>query len=212
MYLIDETYFKREYTVPNIDELQSEDGVNLGMFIDDKVRLLLQEALGTTLFISLDGDITDGVLDVGAEQRWKDFVNGVTYIDGGETLVWKGLTYVNGAYKKSLLTPYVYYNWLKYQFSYMSGVGEVSAKAKNAFNVSSNQRLTMVWNEFVEQYQGGCERSPEFRIIRNVPYIDWLGGESESNYVSMIKFLEDNSETYPDAPLKRYKFKNQLGL
>ena len=50
MYIIDESYFKRELSIPNINETLSDAKDNLQGFIDDKVRLLLQNSLGYQLF------------------------------------------------------------------------------------------------------------------------------------------------------------------
>ena len=212
-YLIDETYFQRELFVPNADDQDRSAYNELQQFIDDKARLLLKEVLGYALFKDLDDNITDGNLDSGAPQKWLDLVNGKEYTKDGYTYYWQGLLITEGAFKKSLLANYVFYHWLYYNQSTMSGVGEVVLNAKNAININSTQRLTSVWNEFVDMYQGKQTKYTHSEYRRNgIKVIDWLGNNTNDYYSSLIMFLSDNEEDYPDAPLKMYKTINQFGL
>lgn len=95
----------------------------------------------------------------------------------------------------------------------MSGVGEVVLNAKNAININSTQRLTSVWNEFVDMYQGKQTKYTYSEYRRNgIKVIDWLGNNTNDYYSSLIMFLSDNKEDYPDAPLKMYNTINQFGL
>lgn len=214
-YLIDESYFQRNYLVPNADELNSGAYAELQQYIDSKARLCLKDALGRALFNDLDSNITNGVLDGSAPTKWKNLVNGVEYTKNGETLQWEGLLRQEGAFKESLLTPFVYYHWLYDNQSKLSGVGEVVMEAKNSFTVGSSQRLVNTWNEFVNQYQGEYFEYKTNTYYRgNVKVIDYLSGYNynDDEYVSLIRFLLDNDTDYPKPNIKRYKFKNQLGL
>lgn len=212
-YIIDESYFQRELYVPNSDELNSGAFNELQSFIDDKARLCLKNALGYALFKDLDDNITDGVLNDDAPQKWIDLVNGVEYTLDGKTYKWQGLIYTEGAFKKSLLANFVYCEWLTYNQSRMSGVGEVVTTAKNAINVNSTQRLVTIWNDFVDMYQDGIYNYEYQEYYHNnIKVIDWLGNSTYNDYVSLIKFLVDNDTYYPDAPLRRYKKQNQLGI
>lgn len=212
-YLIDESYFQRELFVPNADDQDRSVYQELQQFIDEKARLCLKEVLGYTLFKDLDDNITDGNLDDAAPQKWKDLVNGKEYTKDGYTYYWQGLLINEGAFKKSLLANYVFYYWLYYNQSTMSGVGEVVLNAKNAININSTQRLTSVWNEFVEMYQGKQTKYTYSEYKRNgIKVIDWLGNNTNDYYSSLIMFLSDNEEDYPDAPLKMYNTINQFGL
>lgn len=96
--------------------------------------------------------------------------------------------------------------------SALSGVGNVVIEAKNATNVNNTQISTTVWNEFVNQYQSDYHTRPYNYIYNGVHVVDWLGYNNESGFVSLVKFLSDNDTDYPDATLKMYDFKNQLGL
>jgi hypothetical protein len=47
---------------------------------------------------------------------------------------------------------------------------------------------------------------------RGIKVIDWLGCDTNNHYVSLIKFLSDNEDDYPEAPLKLYNTINQFGI
>ena len=62
-------------------------------------------------------------------------------------------------------------------------------------------------------YQTGCNNyNPTVFYKEGVKVIDWIGNNTNDDYVSLIKFLSDNDQDYPEASLKLYKTKNQLGL
>ena len=103
MYIIDVSYFIRELSIPNVNETLSESGMNLEYFIDEKVRLLLQKALGYQLFKDFDSNVVNGVLQATTPQKWVNLVEGVEYTKSGKPYKWNGLIYQDGAFKKSLL-------------------------------------------------------------------------------------------------------------
>lgn len=212
MYLIDDTYFVRELAIPTIEDMNSVASTELELFIDERCRFILrEEILNPELFSDLDSNIDNGVLDVDAPQKWKDLVNGVTYTEDGIDYTWRGLLFAEGSFKGSLLAYYTYCFWYEAQVSYVSGVGDVQAKAKNANNVNPNQRLVNTWNTFVSMYQGNCEYPyGRFYYHDGVPVSDWFG--SADRNVSLLQFLKHRESDYPDARMKRYEFKNQLGL
>jgi len=211
MYLINGTYFIREYNIPNTTELQGNSSTNLEQYVDERCRLLLQMALGSELFADLDDNITNGVLDNDAPQKWENLVNGCTYTKNGKDYVWKGLLQEEGTFKSSLLTPYVYYYWLKGNISSVLGVGEVVTNGKNANNVNSTQRLVETWNDFVSQYQGNCSYKSNVFIHNGVIVYDYFQN-ANNNYVNFLQFIKDNDTDYPNANLETFEFKNQLGL
>jgi len=213
MYLIDASYFNREIAIPNVNELQGNSATELTEFIDGKVRLLLQEVLGYDLFTDLNSDITNGVLKTDAEQKWKDLVNGKTYIKNGKNYRWKGLLFTEGTFKSSLLADYVYYFWLESKLTDMTGVGEVMQVSKNAVSVNSTQRLTNTWNRFVNSVNGGESYGRRGIMYWNVgvPIYDYSHAD-KSYYVDLFTFLKDNQTNYPDAPFTCFEYKNQFGL
>ena len=212
-YIIDETYFQRNLHVPNSDELNTGAYAELQEYIDSKARLCLKSALGYKLFNEFDGNVTNGVLDDGAPQKWIDLVNGKEYTINGDLFRWEGLIQTEGAFNKSLLANFVYYHWLNDNQSSVTGVGEVVLNAKNATNINSTQRLVSVWNEFVEMYQGKMfEHYKHTYYYRNIKIVDYLGDAYDDEYVSLVRFLIDNKEDYPEAAIKRYQFINQFGI
>lgn len=206
MYLINEANFTREISVPNLTSSQSGNAENLTKYGDEKPRLLLQNSLGSVLFTDLDSQVTNGILDNDADQKWKDLVNGKEY-DGK---VWKGLNYDEGSFKVSLLAYFTYWNWLNDSLS-----SNLQVQVKNAENVNDTNSLVNVWNTFIQMYQGGVyDFGKKVYIINGTTFVDWYNGNN-SNYVNLLQFLQDNPLDYPNPQL--YNFgnssnSNSLGL
>lgn len=215
MYLIDATYFTREFNIPNINNAQSDTATDIESFGDEKPRLFMQNVLGYNLFTDFDTYVISGVFDsgIGTPQKWKDLVNGKEYTKDGKLVKWQGLLQTIGVFKKSLLTNYTYYEWLISRLSTVSGIGEIQLQGQNSASVNSTQRLVTVWNEFVQMYQGSYYNSGRADVYFKgfVQVVDWLGGQNQDE-ISLIQFLIDNQTDYPDANLMRYEVKNQLGL
>jgi len=212
MYLIDQTYFTKQYNIPNLNEMDSDVFSNLEQYIDKDVRSLLRNVLGYTLFKDFDSYVVDGILPNTAPQKWLDFVNGKEYEINGETVKWKGIMYEEGLSKTSVLVPYIYHNWLIDNISQVTGVGEKVISAQNAVNANSNQRIVAAWNDFISMYQGDlCYKSPDTYFIRGVRFTDWLG-ENYNEDIPLIDFLVDNEADYPDALRVLYRKQNQLGI
>lgn len=212
MYIIDDTYFIKEITMPNSTEIDAYDsgGDDLQeQWIDQYSRELLQNALGTTLFNDLDSNVTAGVYVPGVT-KWDNLVQGVEYTYQGIDYQWKGLIFTEGTFKGSVLAYYVYCKWLEYQLSRMSGVGEVKGNAANSMNVNSTQRYVNLWNTFYRAYQGDSDVSTNVYIKNGVPFFDYFG--TNDTYVSLIEFLTHNETDYEDAQMTLYKPKNTFGL
>jgi len=197
MYIINEANFTRELSVPNLISSQSGNSAELAYYGDEKPRLLLQMSLGNVLFSQLDSQVTAGVLNVGADQKWKDLVNGVTY-DGK---VWKGLNYTEGSFKVSLLAYYTYWFWVNDSYS-----SNFQIQAKNADNINPTSTMVDVWNKFLEMYQGVNNYClPRVSNFNGTTFVDYFGNQN-SNYVSLLQFLKDNPTNYPEPQL--YTFEN----
>jgi len=197
MYLINEANFTRELSIPNLTSSQSGNAVELNYYADEKPRLLLQMSLGNVLFSQLDSQVTGGILNVDADQKWKDLVNGKEY-DGK---VWKGLNYLEGSFKVSLLAYYTYWNWVN--DSYLSNF---QIQSKNADNINPTSTLVDLWNKFLEMYQGvNNYYLPRVSNVYGTTFVDYFGNQN-SNYVSLLQFIKDNPTNYPDPQL--YTFEN----
>lgn len=211
MYLIDETYFEGQYFVPNAQETNTGALAKLNRIIDKYARLYLKNALGYTLFNDFDSNVTDGVLDGGAPSKWSDLVNGKEYTNGGFTYKWNGLLLTEGTSKQSPIVPYVYYHWLLDEQQKQVGVGTVTINAKNSTNVNATQTLVNAWNEFVTLYQYDCDNHKYLYESWLFDYDYWWTNDS-TNFVSLVKFLEDNEDTYSEPALKLFELKNSFGL
>jgi hypothetical protein len=212
MYIIDQTYFTRELTIPNINEVQTEAFDNLNSFVDEYVRQLLRDALGIEIFNELDIYVIDGVFDnTSAPQYIIDLVEGKEYVKSGVTYKWSGLINTQGVFKKSLLANYVYYKWLENSFTTQSGVGEVTLNPQNASLVNPTQKLVTCWNAFLTMYQDMNLCYPHVYYKGYTQVIDWLGFSANTE-VSLIQYLQDNDADFSTANLRVYEYKNQLGI
>jgi len=208
MYLINEANFTRELSIPNLTSSQSGNAVELNYYADEKPRLLLQMSLGNVLFSQLNSQVTNGILDTDADQKWKNLVNGCEYDDK----VWRGLNYQEGSFKVSLLAYFTFWHWLN-----DSNSNNYQTQVKNAENINPTSTMVTIWNKFLEMYQGlnifGC--LPRVSNINGATFVDYYQGGTNSNYVNLLQFLQDNVSDYPDAQL--YTFdnlnnSNSLGL
>lgn len=205
MYLIDKTYFTGKITVPNSTEYDGSNSIDsLEVAIDNYVRVFLKDVLGSILFNELDPFVRGVVLSNSAPQKWKDLIDGCTYLDGKKT--WVGLRSVSGLHKESILAYFVYLNY--YSESNSSGSGQVIISGKNVITVNPTAHLTEIFNVFVEKYQGAENCSEP---ITYGYFIDWFNSAS-NGYVSLLEYLEDNKDQYPTYSAKPINFGNQLGI
>jgi len=223
MYIIDDTYFqspKRE--VPNLGEADSKSFAELQLLIDEKCRLLLLDFLTVEQFQELDSYLVNGMFPEVYQpdplepdyvpQKWVDLVKGATYEVNDVNLIWNGLTYSKGSYKGSLLADYVYSFWLESQVSYMTGVGDAKGQPKGAFLVNPTQRYVNTWNDFVKAYQGNTNYFSNRWFYGNMFYSMYPYCYSNNNEISLIQFLSDKNEDYPNEYRSLFEVKNQLGL
>jgi len=223
-YLIDDTFFIGKIEVSNLDEANSKSLTALNRIIDEKCRLLLLSALGLVNFQAMDSLLVNGKLPAVPESpdvdpvppKWRNLITGCNYTVNDVTKRWKGLYFIEGTYKGSVLANYCFPFYLEENVSYQSGVGEVKAEAKNARGVNSTQKYTTVWNEFLNMYQGSdCSRRVGNVYHIGIPqyegyYVGYFG--NNNNDVSLLQFLSENASDYPDCELYVYDVKNQLGI
>jgi len=209
MYITDKDYFIKSIYVPNVEEHNSEASVELEASIDRYSRQFLKLTLNNVLFSDLDSYITDGVLQLGAPQKWLNLVNGCDYLIGSDTYTWKGLIQTEGLFKESILADYVYLN--HYQTEANTMTGQVILEAKNGMHISPTAHLVTIWNEFVDKYQGSTCNQPKQYFHNGILFTDYYGNRA-SGYVSYLQFLTDNKEDYPDFAAPQLAYKNSFGL
>lgn len=138
--LIDATYFTQQLVIPNATNIAA----NLQRFIDEKEPEYLEWLLGYQLYNLAD---TNNWVD----QRYKDIKDGKAFTDRfGQMTKWKGLVFTKGTAKKSPIANYVYYWWLRDNWSVTTGAGEKKQQAENAVNSDFGEKMFRAWNEMVE--------------------------------------------------------------
>lgn len=216
--IIDSSYFTNgELFIPNNKDLSarpvgSPSVVNaLDTFIDKYERDLLLNALGVTLYNELISQFTDGVLNVGALQKWKDLVDGSDYTINGKVYRWDGL---RGYAKQSLIAFYVYCNYMRNNESTYTTTGVVQNTANNANNVSFTPKYIKAWQSFIDQYQDEFDNDP--RIIINAYGVGLDYYNNKNIKVSLYQYLLDQNEldatAFPDFEFKFYENENSFGI
>lgn len=218
-YLIDPTYFIRELSIPGLADTETAPRTRLTEYIDGEARYVLKEALGVELFEVFDTFIDqDGNLSPSAPDIWQRLVNGFTYQEAGRQLRWEGLIYTEGTFKTSLLAYYVFYRWMFNEISFLGTAGEYVPNAKGATTVRSNQRQITAYWKFLEMYQGDFysdvyqNRAYAYYYRRGLRVIDYLGYGEQNNYVSLLRFLSDRKEDYPEPALRMFEGISQIGI
>lgn len=194
--IIDTSYFQsKEVFIPNaiaqpsigsnsptaISDLQNE--------IDAREYDLLLSFLGAEQTIELlDQFEADGTWKTVALQKWKDLVDGKDE--------WRGLRYTIGKKKVSLIAFYVFFYYLKSDFSTYSTTGVNVANAENANNQIPNQKQVSAWNTFVQMFQGNNRIGTSYRFSHNWngTMLRWSGSNGNSN--SLYNFMSKNSDVY----------------
>lgn len=168
--------------------------------VDEKEYAMLEMALGheqTTELLAQFEQVTPGAawtLKADALEKWKDLVNGKTY--NGKR--WRGLRYKIGTKDVSVIAFYVFFYYLKSDFSSYTTTGIQVAEAENSVRQTPNAKQVEAWNKFVQMYNGfrsGSRTQPSFFTNWNGRGIMW-GNSADGNDVNLYEFLTDNSTVY----------------
>lgn len=214
MYIIDDTYFQGEISIPNVEEADSRSSTELERLIDEKCRLFLHSVLGSDLYSELDALLFDGILPTTPVGKWTKLIYGDSYELDGTTVKWDGICVELGSSKSSLLADYVYTFFLNESNTFLSGVGEMKSNASGTVMVNSTQRYVTVWNRFLSKYQSDlCGNLFDFRNYFLDYQFYYPRYERPINKsVSLVQYLTDNSEDFPNLSFPYFEVKNQLGL
>ena len=197
MYLIDKTYFRNKLQVSGLYDGNNGIEAKLNDYISIYVIDFLQKLLGVD-FEDLKANITDGVLDTGAPQKWLDLINGKTYTKDGKTYVWKGLLYQNGSVKLSILANVVYCNLIH---DLVTGNGQISVDVKSSRMLLPRKNYIEVWNEIANQFNKSVDLQSKISFINGVRFTDYYGGLSDNGYRTLSDFLIDFEEDYQNVNL-----------
>lgn len=210
--IIDTSYFlKKDVFIPNA-VVQPSIGSNtptsllqLQAEIDEKEYEFLLSFLGHEQTNELLNQFeVDGSWKSDALQKWKDLVDGVEE--------WKGLRYTIGTQKNSLIAYYVFFYYLKSDFSNYSTTGVQVAQSENAISQLPNQKQVTAWNKFVNMYDGGniSQRNYNFSSNWNGLMLRW--NSSARNEVSLLDFIRSKSYVYDTKFLSYYGIINSMNL
>ena len=197
MYLIDKTYFRNKLQINGLYDGNNGIETKLDDYISIYVIDFLQKLLGVD-FEDLKANITDGVLDTGAPQKWLDLINGKTYTKDGKTYIWKGLLYQNGSVKLSILANVVYCSLMH---DLATGNGQISVDVKSSRMLVPRKNYIEVWNEIANQFNQSIASQPKISFIGGVRFTDYYGGLSDNGYRTLTDFLIDFEEDYPNMNL-----------
>ena len=197
MYLIDKTYFRNKLQINGLYDSNNGIEKKLDDYISIYVFEFLQKLLGVD-FEDLKANITDGVLDTGAPQKWLDLINGKAYNKDGKDYNWRGLLYQNGSVKLSILANVVYCNLIH---DLVTGNGQMSVDVKSSRMLVPRKNYIEVWNEIANQFNQSVDLQPKISFIHGVRFTDYYGGLYDNGYRTLTDFLVDFEEDYPNVNL-----------
>jgi len=219
--IIDKSYFKGNLRIPNVQTDLAPLGDRMGNQVDLDAYILQYEkelmtyALGYAAYKSFNDSFNvDGSLKPGAEQRWKDLIDGKEYTNpNGDLVKWDGLRYTLGSFKYSLIADYVFSKFLNDHSRTFSGTGMVKEGASGATVESSIPRVAESWDTFIDKYQGNSTESGYPRLIQKEGLIgiDWSSDFDASN-ITLYRFLSDNDADYSDAKFSFFGRINSFGI
>jgi len=183
-------------TPTSISQLQEE--------IDFREDELLLSALGNIQLLELKNqfEIT-GAWKASALQKWKDLVDGKDE--------WKGLRYITGTRKNSLIAFYVFFYYLKSDFQTYSTTGIQIANSENSEGQAPNFKQAESWNNFVDMWNG---KNSTINIQSSFQNWNGIGLQlnNNDNKTTLYDFLSKNSDVYDLSFFKRYSIINPYNL
>lgn len=186
---------KEPFKLPNsvVEPNGADSSAAIQGYIDRFEREILIKGLGPALYNIVKTSFTGDALNNDAEQRIKDLVNGTTYEQDGISVTWEGL--------KSLSVPYVFF-WYWNQLDHI--------KRDNDEKIEPAPKAVNAYRAFFEKYQGS--QAPP-RLLRNAfgsTGVDYYGAISPDK--SLMQYLMDKSETYPEATFTMVENTNRWGI
>lgn len=210
--IIDTSYFKTKgvfipnaVAQPSIGSNTPTSILQLQQEIDEKEYELLLSFLGFEQTTELLSQFeSNGNWKTSALQKWKDLVDGLEE--------WKGLRYTIGTKKISLIAFYVFFYYLKDDFSTYSTTGIQVVQSENALSQLPNEKQITAWNKFVNMYNGGNIQTKNHTFSRNWngTMLRWNNGER--NEVSLYDFISSKSDVYNLSFFNHYNVINSMNL
>jgi len=168
MSLIDSTYFTLDTNIPD------SDFSNLTEHITRYEKEILIKLFGYELYL-----LVAAYVNPGSTQAIIDLVEGVEYTVSGVLKKWNGL--VNSD-KKSLISYYVYYWWVRNHSASLNDTGVMQLHSENATPAKQTYKMVTAWREMFELYY------------------------------DCIDFLNENSDDYPAWVVSEIENLNQFDI
>ena len=141
--IVDISYFFGDLTIAQKSDAAVSS--SLTWFIDEMEPKLLTDLMGYELKKLYDAGIT------GSIPKYIDIRDGKEYTNRSGILTkWRGLKFLDGTAKKSLIANYIYWHWLQNENTITTGTSEKIANSPAAINVSSSQKMVRAWNQMVD--------------------------------------------------------------
>lgn len=221
--IIDSTYFQKgklfipgSVQQPSVSGNAPTDIENITSYVERYESELMSYAIGHLNYKALQSAlVADPDLSESFNAIWKDLLDGKQYQKDGVWYYWPGLRRDHNGIKQSLVANYVYCKYLEDSTQQFSSTGMVSPNSDNSVAGSASLKLTQVWRDFIEEYQGEYEKDgrPSILYTRsgNV-YADYFENANKPK-VSLYRYLnEESSIDMDDVTFFVFENRNTLGL
>ena len=195
MSLIDQSYFRGEVNLPNLDKRIN----TFNSFLDQYEKEILIDLLGLELY---DLFIAGLAVQPTVDQKWLDLRDGadfdLNYNGRIIKLHWIGLKNLD---KKSLIAYYAYHKIRKSETSTTTSVNEVRGKLENSKTVNESRKLINAWNLMLKSYGETFyfdKYSTEYDTYNDSP--------------SAFNFLNMNRDVYPGWIFSPHYRMNEFGI
>jgi len=166
-------YYKGDIALPNINK----DVDSFYKFVNQYEKAVLISLLGYTLY----AEFIDGLSIEPIDPKWLALRDGTIYdvVNGELTykVKWNGL--INSD-KVSLLSYFVYYNYLLKNYQQFTGLGATVQTPENATIVSPNEKIVSANNSYYKLASDTSYLSPSlynFLVAHKVDYPSWVYDE-----------------------------------
>lgn len=109
------------YMIPNADRM----GNTIIEFMHREQEHILRHTMSDKLY----DDFINGLSVMTPLQKWIDLRDGKSYTVSGQVYLWGGI--------KSVLVPWSYSRWVRYNISHFTGIGTVTPTGENVMRISS---------------------------------------------------------------------------
>lgn len=170
----------------------ADNTLDIQSYIDTYEREILIKGLGPELYNLVKENFTGETLNENAPQKVKELVKGATYEVDGLSVTWEGLA--------PITDNYVFYKF----WTQMEHV-----KRDNDENIQNPPKAVNAYQTFHEKYQG-YDAGPR-QVFNGTSYgIDWYGSRNTDR--SLLQYLMDKADIYPEAELTPVLGMNSMGI